>query len=247
MIEELALARGVLIFLRKKPRHSEGHPTGDNGNFVERVGVGTQMPHNRMPKFMVRGNFFLLLCQSPRAFFCSQGHLLHSIHQIFLGDGLVSAPRGENRRLIHDVFQIRPREPDGLPGNCTKVGPLRNFLPIGMDLENLLAGLKVRLIEEDATIEPTWPEERHIEHVRTIRRCHHNDVRPLLKAVHFRENLVQCLLPLVMSTAEPRAPTLPTHSINFIDENNAGSIALRPGKKIAHPTRSHSHEHLDEF
>jgi len=74
-----------------------------------------------------------------------------------------------------------------------------------MDFQNIFAVLTIREIDRDATIESSRTKQRGIKHIRAIRCRHNNDALVRFKAVHFHEDLVECLLALVVATAHSRA------------------------------------------
>ena len=86
-----------------------------------------------------------------------------------------------------------------------------------MDMENLFPFFHIRNIKYHSPIEPTRSEEGGIEDIRTIRRGHHNHVCTSFEAIHFRQNLIQSLLTLVVAAAETRA-ALSSDCIDFIHE-----------------------------
>src|SRR5581483_8865513 len=65
------------------------------------------------------------------------------------------------------------------------------------------------------------------------------------KAVHLNQQLVQGLLALIMPTAQTRA-TMATNGVNFVDEDDAGSILFALLKEIAYATCAHANEHFYE-
>src|ERR1017187_10226766 len=88
-------------------------------------------------------------------------------------------------------------------------------------------------------------EQRRIQHVGAVRSRHQDDAFVGFEAVHFHHQLVEGLLALVMSAAEPGA-AMAAHRVDFIDENDAGGILLALFEQVAHTAGAHAHEHLDE-
>ena len=66
-----------------------------------------------------------------------------------------------------------------------------------------------------------------------------------VEPVHLDEELVEGLLALVVTAAET-SPTLATHDIDLVDEDDRGRARLRLLEQIAHPRGAHPDEHLDE-
>src|SRR5690606_2017508 len=84
-----------------------------------------------------------------------------------------------------------------------------------------------------------------VEHVGTVRRGDEDDPLVALEAVHLDEQLVQRLLALVMTAAEPGA-TVPAHRVDLVDEDDAGRVLLALLEEVAHAAGADAHEHLDE-
>ena len=101
-----------------------------------------------------------------------------------------------------------------------------------MNLQNLLAVVNVRLVKHDAPVKTSGPEKRRIQNIGTVGRGHHYNVRVAVKSVHFNENLIQGLFALIMAAAEAGSP-LTADGINFVNENNGGSVLFGGLKKIA--------------
>src|ERR1019366_4709083 len=57
--------------------------------------------------------------------------------------------------------------------------------------------------------------------------------------------LVQSLLTLIVSAAEASAAVTP-NSVNFVDEDDAGSVFLALLEQVAHAARTDAHEHFDK-
>src|SRR3974390_3253691 len=48
-------------------------------------------------------------------------------------------------------------------------------------------------------------------------------------------------------TATQAGATVPAHSVDFVDENDAGGVFLGLDKQVADPGGPHAHEHLHEI
>jgi hypothetical protein len=68
-------------------------------------------------------------------------------------------------------------------------------------------------VNGDLPIEPPWPQERRVQYTGPVGGSEHNDTAVASEAIHLRQELVNGLLPLVIT---------PTKSgINLINEDNA--------------------------
>ena len=115
-----------------------------------------------------------------------------------------------------------------------------------MDIENRASALDIRPIEDDLPVEPARPQQCGIEHVRPVGGRDHDHVRAAVEPVHLDQDLVECLLALVVAAAETGA-ALATDRVDLIDEDDARRALLGLVEEIADPARADADEHLDEF
>ena len=115
----------------------------------------------------------------------------------------------------------------------------------GVDPEDLLPSLDVGPGHDHLAVEAPRTEQRRVEHVRPVRRGDEDDALVGLEAVHLDEELVQRLLALVMSAAEPRA-AVTADGVDLVHEDDAGRVLLALLEEVAHPRGADADEHLDE-
>ena len=114
------------------------------------------------------------------------------------------------------------------------------------DLKNLDAPCNIWPVNGDLPIEPPWPEECRVQHIRPIGGGKHNDTAVASEAIHLRQELINGLLPLVI-TPTKSGTTLPPDGINLINEDNAGRLGLGLLEEVAHPGGTDTDEELDEL
>ena len=114
-----------------------------------------------------------------------------------------------------------------------------------MDLEYLLPALEVGKLNGNAAVKAAGARERRVERFGAV--CCGKDYYAViaLKAVHFGQKLVQCLLALVVSSE--LTVTLFADSVDLVDENYAGCLFLCLFEQIAHLACTHTDEHLDKL
>jgi len=88
-------------------------------------------------------------------------------------------------------------------------------------LENLLSAANVRKTHNHLPIESSGTQQRRVEDIWPVGSRHDNDPIINLKAIHFDQQLVQSLLPFIMTAAETSATMTPDR-IDLVDEDNAG-------------------------
>src|SRR5436853_48143 len=158
----------------------------------------------------------------------------------------VQPPSGEDRGLVHDVREIGAREAGRDLSDPQQVDGLVERLAANVDVEDALAALDVRAVEDHLAVESTRPQERRVEDVRAVRRREDDDVGPGVEAVHLDEDLVEGLLALVVRAAEAGA-ALAADRVDLVDEHDARRVALRLVEQVAHARRADADEHLDEL
>mmetsp|Transcript_23364 Transcript_23364/g.49740 ORF Transcript_23364/g.49740 Transcript_23364/m.49740 type:complete len:223 (+) Transcript_23364:2649-3317(+) len=115
-----------------------------------------------------------------------------------------------------------------------------------MDLEDCGAALDVGWVYLDLPIEPARADECLIENIGAVCRSEHDNAVIALEAVHLCEELVHCLLTLIVTLAETRA-ALPTNRIDLVDENDAGGRFLCICKEVPHPRGTDASEDLHKL
>src|SRR5262245_54908892 len=115
-----------------------------------------------------------------------------------------------------------------------------------MNLQNSQPSLARRAIDRNMAIEASRSQQGGVEHIGTIRGSQNDDGLVLLEAVHFAQDLVEGLLALIVAAADSRSTDAP-HSVNLVNEENAGGVLLGGAEHVAHTARPDPDEHLDKF
>ena len=103
--------------------------------------------------------------------------------------------------------------------------PFRHRHFARVHLQYSFATLDIGSRHDNAPIEPSRAQQRGIQNIGTVGRGDENDPFVGFEAVHFDEQLVQCLLALVMAAAETGAAMAP-NGVDFVNEDDAGRILL---------------------
>src|SRR5207237_276866 len=111
--------------------------------------------------------------------------------------------------------------------------------------EDALAALHVGTRNDDAPVETARTEQSRIENVGPVGGRDEDDALVGLEAVHLDEELVQRLLALVVTAAEPCA-AVAADGVDLVDEDDAGSVLLALLEEVAHAGSAHADEHLDD-
>src|SRR3954468_8454306 len=107
------------------------------------------------------------------------------------------------------------------------------------------AAAAVGAVDDDLAIEAARAQQRRVEDVGTVGRGDQDDVVLHLEAVHLDEQLVERLLALVVTAAEPGAAVAPD-GVDLVHEDDAGAVLLRLLEEVSHARGAYSYEHLDE-
>ena len=86
-----------------------------------------------------------------------------------------------------------------------------------------------------------------IENVGSVGCGDQNDALIGFKAIHFNEQLVERLLPLVHCRPPRPAPTVATNGINLIDENDARSVLFCLFKHVADAAGTNADKHFNKI
>ena len=113
-----------------------------------------------------------------------------------------------------------------------------------MDLQRGNASRQVGPVDGDAPVKPAGPQQRLVQHLRPVGGGQQNDALGGVKAVHLRQQLVQCLLPLVVA-AHAVVPGF-ADGVDLVDEHDAGGHLGRLLKEVPDAAGAHAHEHLHE-
>src|SRR6476661_9594397 len=232
LVLELGLALEVSVLLLQRHRVAECHAAADDGDLAHRIALGQDALHDSVAALVVRDDRLLRIrddarlalraCDDPFQCFLELGH----------PDDLLVAAGGQDRRLVHEVREVRSAEPGRLASDAVDVDALVERLALGVHAQDLHASTHVRPVQDDLPVEASRSKQRRVEDVRPVRGGHDDDVRVRVEPVHLDEDLVQGLLALVVTAAEAGA-TLAADRVDLIDEHDARRIALGLVEQVA--------------
>ena len=156
-----------------------------------------------------------------------------------------AAPHRKQRGFVHQVREVGAAHSGRPARQDVDVDVGRDLLVAHVDLEDLDALLLGRQRHDDLAVEAAGAQQRWVEHVRAVRGGHHDNALSCLEAVHLREHLVEGLLTLVVTTAEPRA-ALAADGVDLVDKDDRRSLLAGRLEQVAHAGGADSDEHLHE-
>src|SRR5690606_29835443 len=148
--------------------------------------------------------------------------------------------------FVHQVGQIGTGKTGSTTRNDRRIHVIRNWYFAHMHFQYLLTAADIGKSNHNLTVKTARPQQRRIEHVGAVGGGDDDDAIVGFKPVHFDQQLVQCLLALIVATTEASA-TMTSHGIDLVDEDDAWRLLLRLVEHIANARRTDADEHLDEI
>ena len=133
---------------------------------------------------------------------------------------------GQQSRLVHDVRQVSAGEAGGTLRDLSQVNSVSDRLACRVNAQDVFAALHVGCVHTNLAVKTTRTQQRRVQNIRSVRCRNDDDVRVTVKAVHLNQHLVQGLLTLIITATHADA-TAATNSINLVDEDDGGGVALR--------------------
>ena len=115
-----------------------------------------------------------------------------------------------------------------------------------MHFEDLLSAHDIRVRHDYLAIETPGPQQRRVEHIRSVRGGDDDHADVITEAIHFHQDLIERLLALVIGVAQS-SPAATSDGVNFVDEHDTRGTVAGFFEQVAHTTRADADEHLDEF
>src|SRR5659263_323429 len=104
-------------------------------------------------------------------------------------------------RFIQEVGQIRTGKPGGHLCNFMQVNILAYRFAFGMYFKDGFSSFDVGTHDNYPAVKSARSQQSRIKNIHTVCRCNNNDALVRTESIHFNEQLVQCLLTLIMSAA----------------------------------------------
>ena len=115
-----------------------------------------------------------------------------------------------------------------------------------MHQQNLFAAFDVWVSNSDLTVKTTRTQQRRVQHILTVRRRDDDHTLIGFKTIHLNQQLVQCLLALVIATAHTNT-TGTAHGVNLIDKHDARRVLFGLLEHVTDTGRTHTNEHLNKI
>ena len=173
---------------------------------------------NRMAGLVIGREFLLFVGNLLGFLLRTYDNLYGGLFYLLLCKGFLAAACGKESRLIQEVLKVCAREAGcrarylvefdiGTYGLVARVNP-----EYGFTADN------IGIVDCYLSIETARTKERRVKDVRSVCRGHNDYARVLSETVHLDEQLVKCLLALVVTAAHAGA-SLATDGVNLVYEN----------------------------
>lgn len=148
--------------------------------------------------------------------------------------------------LVDQVLQVGSGEANGTGGYFFQVDiSVEGDFP-DMDFQNSLAGLLVGPVQRYLTVKAPGAEQGTVEHVGAVGGGQNNHIFVTFETVHFCEDLVECLLPFIVTSTEAGATGAPD-GIQFINKNQRRCFLAGGVEHIPNSCRANANEHFYEL
>jgi hypothetical protein len=162
------------------------------------------------------------------------------------GDDLAVLARGVEGGLVHQVGQVGAGQARRAAPEHGKIDVVAQRNLLGVHAQDGFAALHVGAAHHHAAVETAGAQQGGVEHVGAVGGGHQDYALVGFEAVHLHQQLVEGLLALIVPAAEAGA-AMPSHGVDFIDEDDAGGVFLALLEQIAHAAGAHAHEHFHEI
>ena len=243
LVQHVLLVVGVAVLLGQAHGHAQRTAARDDGDLVHRVALGQQLADERVARLVVGRIAALFLGHDHALALGAHDDLVLGLLEVLHLDHSRIAACSHQRGFVAQVGQIGTAH----AGRAARDDGWVHVLAYGdlahVHAQDLLAAPDVGQRHIHLAVKAPWAQQGGVQNVGAVGRCHHDHAQVGLEAVHLDEHLVQRLLALVVATAQACA-TLTAHGVDFVDEDDAGSVLLGVLEHVAYAGRAHADEHF---
>src|SRR6476646_12219850 len=156
---------------------------------MDRVGSGNDEAENGVAAFVICDSLALFGAEHEWSL-GAENDLLERVEEVFLMYLVLIATRGEERRFVHEVSQVRAGDAGRHRAELSQIDVWGERHVTRVHFQNGLAAFPIREVHDDTVIEAAGAEERLVEHVRLIRGGEDDDSLTTREAIHLGEELV---------------------------------------------------------
>ncbi len=221
-------------------------PGRQDRHLRDRVGVLGEYRNERVASLVDGDRVLLLGQQHVGAFPAAEQDPVPCRAEIDRRDDLASLADGEDRRLVGQVGQVGAGEARGSAGNDVQVDVSGEALAADMHGQDRGPLGQRGQRDDDLPVEPPGPQQRRVKHLGPVGRAEHDDALGHVEPVHFRQQLVERLLALVVGDHGARPGPALADGVDLVDEDDDRGALACLGEQIPDPGRPDPDEHLHE-
>src|SRR5579859_2844919 len=242
---EVLLGVSVLVVDRQLHGHAQRHSPRDDRDFVQRIRVLAHGGDERVTSLVISSDFLLMVGEQHGLPFRAHEDFIFGQFEVVHVDRLAVLAGGVQSGFVHHVGQIGAGESRRAAGEDREIDIVSDGNLAGVYTQNFFASANVRTRNYDAAVKTAGAKQRGVENVRTVGGGDQDHALVGFEAVHFNEQLIESLLALVVSSTQASA-AVASDGINFVDEDDAGSVLLTLLEQIADAACSNADEHFDK-
>ena len=244
-LDLIASERQVILF-RKAHNHTKRTSAWNNRRLMDRIRSRRMDGRQGVPRFVVSGELLLVLAHHHGTPLRAHHDLILRVFHFLHGNDPVVLTGRQQSRFVYQVRQVSAGKARRPTGDDLRINIRCGRHLAQMHLQDEFAPPNIGVRHDDLAVEPAGTQERRIEDVRTIRRGDEDHALVRLKTIHLDQQLIQCLLALIIAATKSGA-AVPPNCIHFIDKQQTRRILLSLLEHIAHTASADTDKHLDKL
>ena len=234
----------VAVLGGQQQRIATGAAPRNDGHFMHRIALGQQIAQKRMTGFVIGYQIFFVFAHfCPGFLFRTGNDPFNRLLQLQLANFFQAQTGCQQSRFVDQVGQIGAGKACCLFGDHFQVYIAGQRFLAHMYLQDLLATFYIGAIHRYLTVKTARTQQSRVQNIRTVGSRQNNNAFVAVETIHFHQQLIQRLFPLIMAAAHASA-ALTAYGIDFIDKDDTGRIFLGLFKQIADTGSPHAHKHF---
>ena len=228
--------------------HRIAECTGSSRNdrdLLNRCRIGLHGSNQCMTNLMIGNDQFLFIRQDTVFLLISCDNNFHALHQICLCCKFASAAYSMKCCFIHDICKFRSGCSGCSSGDRIEIYVIRKFDLFCMDFQNIHTTLKIRQFHRNTTVKSSRTEQCRVKRIRLVGRCQNDNTFGTVKSIHFREQLIQRLLTLIV--AADASVTFLADRIDLVDKDDTRCFLACLFEQVTHFCSTHTDKHFNKL
>ncbi len=155
-----------------------------------------------MPSFMVCSIETLFVRHHHRLTLCAHHDLVFCFLKLIHANSTTAFTRCKKGSFVNKVCKISTREAWRTTRNQLRFNIIAKWHFTHVNFKNLFTTLDIRKSNMHLTVKTTRTQQRRVKYIWTVSRSDDDDTFSTLKAIHLNEQLVECLLTLIVTTTK---------------------------------------------